>query len=42
MDKIEFVGSVTEVSYSKDDDDDDAFCPSDSGRSLCCCSPGLD
>lgn len=42
MDKVEFVGSVTEVTSVVDDDDDDGFCPSDRGRSVCCCSAGLD
>ena len=43
MDKVEFIGSVTELSYSQtNDDDDDDFCPSASGRSVACCSPGLD
>jgi hypothetical protein len=41
MDKVEFVGSVTEMA-SVVDDDDDGFCPSDTGRSVCCCSAGLD
>jgi hypothetical protein len=42
VEEVEFVGSVTELSYSRDDDDDDD-CPSNSGRSVvACCSPGLD
>ncbi|HXM58273.1 MAG TPA: hypothetical protein VOB72_22930 [Candidatus Dormibacteraeota bacterium] len=42
--QVEFVGSVTEMSYSSRDDDDDSDCPSaDGGRSVvACCSPGLD
>jgi hypothetical protein len=42
MDKVEFIGSVTEMGSAVVDDDDDGFCPSDSGRSVCCCSAGLD
>jgi hypothetical protein len=41
MDKVEFVGSVTEMD-SAVVDDDDGFCPSDTGRSVACCSAGLD
>jgi hypothetical protein len=41
-DKVEFIGSVTEMSYSAAADDDDDFCPSANGRSVACCSPGLD
>lgn len=40
MDKVEFVGTVAEIEYAADDDDD-GFCPSDSGRSMVCCSAGL-
>lgn len=42
MDKVEFVGTITDIEYGPADDDDDGFCPSDSGRSMVCCSPGLD
>lgn len=42
MAKVEFVGSVTEMTSVAVDDDDDGFCPSDGGRSVCCCSAGLD
>lgn len=41
MDKVEFVGSVTELPFGGHSADDD--CPSSGGRSvLVCCSPGLD
>jgi hypothetical protein len=45
MEKVEFVGSLTDLSISRrpDDDGDDDYCPSDSGRAMvACCSPGLD
>jgi hypothetical protein len=42
MEKVEFVGSVTELSYKRPDDDDDDFCPSADTRSVACCSPGID
>jgi hypothetical protein len=40
MDQVEFVGSVTELSYGRDDDDD--YCPSAEGRVVSCCSAGIE
>lgn len=44
MEKVEFIGSVTEIkSFGRTtDDDDDEFCPSADTRSVACCSPGID